>query len=138
MKTLIFLLLISTSLFAQTKYPYKSFIYPDTICVLSLKNVQQLNLSFVKLDFQRTLTDSFRVIIHNQNNTIKLQDINASSYKSDMKIKQNIIDNSLVTIGVFKDLDKKNQRQIKFLKLQRTILFGLVVAGAIKAFVWHP
>lgn len=135
-KKILFLLLISGGLFAQTKYPYKSFLNGDTVCVLSLKNVKQINLTFVRLDFQEALTDSFRVISKEQQATITLQDANISSYKSDMKIKQNIIENDHVIIDVYKTLDSKNQRQIRFLKLERNILAIAVGVAILKIFVF--
>lgn len=135
MKKLLFLFLISGGLFAQVIYPRKIYIAPDTIVGITTDQVKKLNLAFVQLDFQKSLADSFRVIIKEQTNTIKLQDINISSYKSDMKIKQNIIDNDLGIIKNYKLLDQSSQRKTKFLRLQRNVLAIAVAVAIVKIFL---
>ncbi len=104
---------------------------------LSVPLAYKMGQTFVRLDLQTTLADSFRLALKSQSNTIKLQDYNISSYQSDIKIKQNIIDNDLKMIGIYKDLDKKSQRKIKSLKLQRNVLAIVVIATLGKIFLFH-
>ncbi len=136
MKQLLILFLFTTSLFAQ--YPSKH-IMPngDTIIALRPSQVTKLNLSFVKLDFQTQLADTFRTIINKQNELIQFKDSKISTYDNLIKINQKVINNDESRIVIFKELDKINQRKIKSLKIQRNVLAIAVVATLSKIFIFH-
>lgn len=138
MKQLILLLAISTSLFAQTnKYPCKKIIDFDTVCCLSINQVRQVNLTYVDLDYYHSLSDTLnsnldklKFITNEQDQLINLQ-------KSDMIIKQSIIDNQMLQIVKYISLDKKSHRQIQWLKVQRNVLAIGVGVAILKIFVFH-
>ncbi len=137
MRITLILLLFTTSLFAQTKYPYKSFINGDTVCILSIPQVTKLNLSFIKLDFETQLADSFRVILNKQNELIQFKDSKIITYDNLIKINQKVINNDESRIVIYKELDLINQRKIKWLRVQRNVLAIAVIATLSKIFIFH-
>jgi hypothetical protein len=95
---------------------------------IPMPQIYKLSQVYVRLDLKTALADSFRNIINQNNVTIKLQDAKISTYDTDLRVKQEIIDNDQAIILNYKKLDKKSARQIKSLKIQRS---SLILATAI-------
>lgn len=124
--------LMNLSGYSQTTYPSKLIVGHDTVCAISLKQVRTINVAYVDLGFYKALSDSFRVILNQQEFIIKEQQKLTNTYDTQLRTKQSIIDNSRAEIVNYTLLNKKSQTQIKWLKVQRNCLAIGVAILALK------
>ncbi len=131
MRIILILLLFTTSLFAQ--YPSKHILpNGDTIIAITPKQCTKLNLSFVELDFYKEQADTLKSLGKRKSFILNEQSQLISTNTTQLKLKQEIINNDKVMIGAFKEIDIKNRRQIKWLQIQRNVLAITLAVAIVK------
>lgn len=115
---------------SQTTYPTKLIISGDTVCAISIRQVRTINVAYVDFVFYKALSDSFRVMLKQQDFIIRESNKLTATYDNQLQIKQAVIDNSRAEISNYKILDMKSTKQKRWLKIQRN---GLAVAVGILA-----
>lgn len=128
--------MIVQSLYAQTGWPRKLLIDKDTI--IGFTPIQLRIANYVRADkiFYRNLSDSLSKGIKKLTFINDKQNQLINEYKSDSLVKEVMITNLDKINKNFIELDKKNQRQIKWLKLQRNTLAITCIATLTKIFVF--
>lgn len=133
LKTLFFfLVLIQASLYCQTgssQYPQKIIINGDTLVGITVDHVRKLNFVFIKNDFLKEMNDTLDA----QNAkykalSSKYKQLN-TEYESAMGFRKAVIAEQDTIIAGYKKRETKNERKIKFLKLQRNVIAGIAVLG---------
>jgi len=134
MRTLL-LLLLSTTLFAQVKYPARLFISPDTIIAILPAQLTKINVSFVQLDACNEMRDTLKSIVSKQDFAIKAQQKLITNRDEQLAISVDMIKGQDVIILDYKKVYTKNKRQIRWLKIQRNTLAVVVLVAALKIFI---
>ena len=118
--TLLILTLMSLYSFCQTGYPRLMVIDKDTIVALTIPQLKKVNISFVKLDFQKEMNDTLNSIISSYKQAIETQKHLNASYENQISLKNGIIVEDDAIRSHSKKIELKQTRQIKWLKIQRT------------------
>lgn len=129
-------MLMSLLAYSQETYPKLILQGSDTLCVLTIPQVKKLNLTFVDLEFNKSLSDTFRIINKRLDFVVNKQSQLISNYENQLLLKNKVIENLDEVSEMYKTLDKKNSRKIKFLKIQRNILSVVVGVSILKIFVF--
>lgn len=119
--------------FSQVDYPRKAVIDKDTVCIISIEQARTINNVFIDRDECNELKDSLSSQVKTYSALVSEQDKLIASQGKEIEIKENIIAEKNVIIESDSKLLKKQNRQVKWLKLQRNILagFAMIVAGVI-------
>lgn len=121
---------------SQEGYPKKIIINKDTLCALTIPQVDSVNKAFVNLDECNELKDSlfsqigtYDAMVNNQRATIKYQDAELEVKNKIIAEKDTIIKSDENKIQELKDENNKFENKIKWLKFQRTLypILGVVV-----------
>lgn len=91
-------------------------------------------MAFVKLDACLELSDTLRSIVDKQDFAIKAQQKVIANKDEQLTLSADMLKGQDLIIYDYKKVYKKNERQIKFLKLQRNCLAIAVAVAAIKIF----
>lgn len=122
-------MLTELSAISQTAYPRKAVIDNDTVCILSIEQTRTINKVFVDRDECNELKDSLNSQIKTYDALVKEQKNIISAQDERIVIQKNIINEKDNIIQSDEKLMKKQNRQIKWLKIQRTV-FGAVAVLA--------
>lgn len=126
---------MQVSVISQTVYPRKAVIDNDTVCIVSIEQIKIVNKVFVDRDECNELKDSlnsqiktYGALVKEQNNIISAQDERIEIQKNISAEKDNIIASD-------EKLLKKQNRQVKWLKVQRTAFGAIaILASGILAY----
>lgn len=137
MKKFLFTLILFPN-YILAQYPTKLFVPPsDTIIAITIPQMKIINISYVKLDECKELIDTLKSIVHKQQFAINVQQSAINNYTRQLQISNDIIKNQDTLLGGYRKLDKKNQTQIKLLKIERnTLAIGALILLA-KVFLFH-
>lgn len=128
--------MIPASFFSQNTWPRRILISNDTVICITPFQLKQANLLFVDGDFYKEMSDTLRILAVKQQRAINAEQNLVTNYENQLQLKNQIISSfDTVTIG-YKYLIKKNDRQIKWLKVQRTTLVVVVAATLAKIFIF--
>lgn len=133
---LVTFLMISQCCFSQTGYPRKILINKDTLVVLTTPQLKKVNMTFVRLDFFREMNDTLNSIISSYKTALSTQSDLNSSLQKQIDLKQTIIIQEEAVISNYKITEKKLERQMKWLKVQRNTFFVTTVILAAKVFLF--
>ncbi len=123
--------------FSQNIQPQLILFKGDTFCLSPIKNIERSNIKFVKLDFERRLSDSLISIKKSLKQTIADRDQLKGSYENQLQLKDQALNESDIIIANDKAIQGKDVRKIKWLKVQRNTLFVVIVVAATKIFLVH-
>lgn len=121
---------------SQAGYPKKIVINKDTLCALTIPQVDSVNKAFVTRDECYELRDSlfsqigtYDALVNNQRATIKYQDKEIDLKNKIIAQKDTIIKSDENKIAELKGEKNKFENKIKWLKFQRTIfpIAGIVI-----------
>lgn len=121
---------------SQGGYPKKIVINKDTLCAITIPQVDSVNKAFVNLDECNELKDSlfaqistYDALVNNQRATIKYQDKELDLKNKIIGEKDVIIQSDANKIKELKEEKNKFENKIKWLKFQRTLypILGVVV-----------
>lgn len=129
-------MLIGLWSYSQETYPKLILSGSDTLCVLTIPQVKKLNIAFVNLEFNKSLADTFRIMNKRLDFLVNKQVQLISNYENQLLLKSKAIDSMGEVNSMYKDLDIKNTRKIKFLRLQRNVLAVGVAVAILKIFVF--
>lgn len=119
--------------FSQEGYPRKIIIDKDTVCAITIAQVDSVNKAFVNNDKCNEEKDSLNSQINNYETLVEGQDRVIASQGKEIEIQKNISAEKDTIIASDEKLLKKQNRQVKWLKLQRNVLAGVValISGII-------
>lgn len=121
--------------FSQEGYPRKVIIDKDTVCAISIPQVDSVNKAFIMNDKCKEEKDSLNSQINNYETLVEGQDRVIASQEKEIEIQKNISAEKDTIIASDEKLLKKQNRQVKWLKLQRNIFgAGAVLASGILAY----
>jgi len=128
------LICLSTQLclFSQLDTPSKQVINGQVVVVISPDQLDSINVTGVALDGCEAINDTLR-------KEIKQYEAYVESYKKLMvkqdenfMLQRRVIQEQNIQLDIFDDLDKKKNKHIKWLKVQRNALACGLVAAIIK------
>ncbi len=93
-------------------------------------------MTFVRLDFFREMNDTLNSIISSYKTALSTQSDLNSSLQKQIDLKQTIIIQEEAVISNYKITEKKLERQMKWLKVQRNTFFVTTVILAAKVFLF--
>lgn len=127
------LMLIAPLLFSQSTYPSKTVINSDTVCVISIEQAKEINVTYLELDQCMEVSDTLKSIIVKQNKVIGSQTKEVENLEKQIKFYNEIDKANGQIILDLKSLDKKSQSKIKWLKIQRNVVSVILLSsiGAI-------
>lgn len=129
---LICLLAIQQSVFCQSAFPRKAVIGNDTVCILSIEQVKIVDKVFIDRDECYELRDSLGSQIKNYGILVGQQKEVIASLDKEIEVTNKIVAEKNLILLSDEKLLKKQNRQVKWLRLQRNVLTGVVVvAGGI-------
>lgn len=121
---------------SQAGYPRKIVISKDTLCAITIPQVDSVNKAFVNRDECYELRDSlfsqigtYEALVGNQRATIEYQDKELDLKNKIIAQKDTIIQSDANKIQELKDEKNKFENKIKWLKFQRMLypVAGIVV-----------
>jgi hypothetical protein len=121
---------------SQNVYPVKKYINGDTVVLFNTRQTWAIDSSLIRLDECHVLSDTLNSLVRKRDFIIGKQNNLIANHDSQLRLKQDIIDNQMMQVVDLKHLDKYNKGQIKFLKLQRNGLAVLVGVAVLKIFVF--
>lgn len=126
-------MLIAPLLFSQSTYPSKTVINSDTVCVISIEQAKEINVTYLELDQCMEVSDTLKSIIVKQNKVIGSQTKEVENLEKQIKFYNEIDKANGQIILDLKSLDKKSQSKIKWLKIQRNVVSVILLSsiGAI-------
>lgn len=128
------LICLSTQLclFSQLDTPSKQVINGQVVVVISPDQLDSINVTGVALDGCEAINDTLR-------KEIKQYEAYVESYKKLMvkqdenfMLQRRVIQEQNIQLDIFDDLDKKKNKRITWLKIQRNTLACGLVAAIIK------
>jgi hypothetical protein len=125
------------TLFAQSKYPTKLFISQDTVIAILPTQLTKINVAFVQLDGCLEMQDTLKYIVAKQDFAIKAQKKLITNRDEQLVISADMLKGQDNIILDYKNVYKRDQLQIKWLKVQRNTLAVAVIAFAAKVFLFH-
>lgn len=126
MMFLIFLLTTRLS-FSQEDYPKKVIIDKDTVCAITIPQLDSINTFIVDLDECRELKDSLNSELSTYAKLVSGQKDVIASQEKEINIQKGIVAEKDVIIDSDTKLLKKNNRQVQWLKIQRTVFGGIAI-----------
>lgn len=133
---LICLVRISPSVFCQPQFPKKAVIDNDTVCIISVEQTRTINKVFIDRDECVELKDSLNSQIKTYGIFVGQQKDIISSQETEIAIQNKIITEKNIIIDSDDKILKQQNRQIGWLKIQRTVL-GAVVVGLTGVITYH-
>lgn len=100
----------------------------DTFCILTIHQVKQIDTTYVSHDKQVEINDTLRSMEHRMEQAIADRNNLILSYKNQLNLKDMSMSELDAIVANDKVIQKKNDRHIKWLKIQRTT-FGILAAG---------
>jgi hypothetical protein len=129
------ILLASLSVLSQSEYPKLYVLNNDTFCLLTIDQVNTVNVSFVRLDGCNMMVDTLNKLVLQQDVAIKHYQELSNEQDNKMLLQQRILAEQDKQIGLYDKEAKKNKRKIKWLKFQRNALAVVAAVLAVKIFV---
>lgn len=122
-------MLIAPLLFSQSTYPSKTVINSDTVCVISIPQAKEINVTYLELDQCIEVSDTLKSIIIKQNKVIGSQTKEVENLEKQIKFYNEIDKANGQIILDLKSLDKKSQSKIKWLKIQRNVVSVILLSS---------
>lgn len=119
---------MSQSVFCQAAFPRKAVIDNDTVCILSIEQTKVINKVFVDRDECNEMKDSLNSELTNYGDLVQVQKQVIASQDKEIDIHKKIISEKDVIIESDSKLLKKQNRQVQWLKIQRTVLGGIAIS----------
>lgn len=126
----------------QDGYPKKIVIGKDTLCALTIPQVDSVNKEHVKRKECNELKDSllsqietYDALVNNQRATLKYQDAELDTKNKIISAKDTIIKSDENKIQELKDENNKFENKINRLKVERTVYQILAVIGGIVSYI---
>lgn len=124
---LVLILIVKCSI-SQTGYPKLVLINSDTVCAVTIAQLDSINAEHINLMECRELKDSLDSQFKVCEDLVKDQKEIISSQDKEIKIQKDITGEKNKLLAIEEDRNKKLERKAKWLKLQRNILTVAVVA----------
>lgn len=99
--------------------------------------MKSINVTYATLDACQEMTDTLKSIVSKQSFAITAQKKVIANRDEQLAISADMIKGQDIIILDYKKVYKRDQRQIKFLKLERNTLAVAVIAFAAKVFLFH-
>lgn len=113
--------------FCQQGYPKKLIIEGDTICGITMSQLDSINSIIVNLDECNELKDSIYSQVKVCGDLVNAQKEIISSQDKEIKIQKDIVIEKDKIINIDDTVKKRLERRVKWLKIQRAILTLLAV-----------
>lgn len=130
-------MLIQQYSFCQKTYPEKIIIDGDTVCIVSLAQVDSLNSVYVDKARFKAFKDSLVLQVDSIKKLRREQKKLVLEYAREVSIQENIISEKDSIIDNDKNGLKDAIKKTKWIKVQRNILFLVTVALSIKILLSH-
>lgn len=124
-------MLITKSSFSQSVYPKLIVIEPDTLCAVTLAQLDSINATSVYLDECNELNDSLNSEIKTYGELVHAQKVVIAAQDKENQDLKNAIGEKDKIIKIDDDMNKRLNRKVKWIKLQRNVLSLAVVATTI-------
>lgn len=115
---------------SQDEYPRKIVIDKDTVCAITIPQLDSANKSFVEGDKCKEEKDSLNSQIKNYETLVEGQDTVIASQGKEIDIQKNISAEKDAIIASDEKLLNKQNRQVKWLKLQRTAFSAIAILAS--------
>ena len=124
---------------SQTGYPKKVIIGKDTVCAVTIAQLDTINSTYVDLDECRELTDSLKSEIKNQDTRSKKQTEALDNAEHQVDNLTYINEELTSTVKNNEEIIKLKDKKITWLKVQRVVLVTVTVVvtayAAIKSII---
>lgn len=120
---------------SQTGYPKLVLINSDTVCAVTIVQLDSINAEHINLLECRELKDSLDSQFKVCEDLVKDQKEIISSQEKEIKIQKDITGEKDKLIVIEEEKNKKLERKAKWLKLQRNILAVAVVVALTGALI---
>lgn len=117
---------------SQNVYPTKSIIGADTVVIFNLRQSWAIDSMLINLDGCNEFSDTMRSVVKRKNFAISAQQNLINNYEGQLQIGKDIIKNQDILLGGYRKLDRQSQVKLKWLRLQRNALVGVVAVLAVK------
>lgn len=126
-------MLLTKLSFCQTGYPKLAVIGSDTVCEITITQLDSINAIIVDLDECSEIKDSLCSEIRTFRQLDGVQKETILSQEKEIQIQKNIVTEKDKIISIDDSVNKKLTRRAKWLKFQRNILTlaVLVLGGAL-------
>lgn len=128
-------MLMNLSVICQTVYPRKVVIDNDTATLISIEQTKTINKVFVDRDECNELKDSLNSQIKTYDALVKEQKNIITAQDERIEIQKKIVEEKDVIIASDEKLLKKQNRQVKWLKVQRMVLSVAVLTLGITVII---
>lgn len=112
---------------SQQGYPRKIVIDKDTVCAITIPQLDSVNIAYVNSDQCHELNDSLNSELLNYGDLVQQQKLIISSKDKELAIQKKISLTQDSIIVIDKAIIKGHDRKVTWLKTQRTILLGVCV-----------
>lgn len=113
---------------SQDGYPRKIIIDKDTVCALTIPQVDSINIIIVNLDQCHELNDSLNSELANYGDLVNEQKLVIDSKDKELIIQKKIVSAKDSIIVLDEKIIKGHDRKVTWLKVQRTALTGIAIA----------
>lgn len=121
--------------FCQVNYPQKAVINGDTVCIISISQVDSINVTYIKLDECHEICTVLRAEISNYEELVKTNEVIMESNQKQLEIQKHIIEEKNQVDVQNEEIIKKQKRAIKWLRVERDVLgVAVLILGSILAF----
>lgn len=123
--------------FCQGTYPRLVKIGEDSVCAITISQMKSINVTYVNLDACNEMRDTLKSIVGKQGFAIKAQQKLLTNKDEQLALSADMLKGQDIIILDYKKVYKRDQRQIKWLNIQRSTLAVAVIAFAAKVFLFH-
>ena len=113
---------------SQQGYPRKIVIDKDTVCAITIPQLDSVNIAYVNSDQCRELNDSLNSELANYGDLVQQQKYIIASKDKELAIQKKISLTQDSIIVIDKLIIAGHDKKVNWLKTQRTILLGVCVA----------